>query len=216
MISKLQGRSPLKYQIVRCMSCIAPTNLINEKDECILKIVEKLYQRKLLPSKEADDSKLQFEEFIDNVVKCNSDKFLSFNICSSSLDAFYGQWLHRNPKFSSLWKVMIFIFTFSYGQSQIERGFSINKSLLVENMHEKSICAQPLVSDFVKSSNKELHEIEIENELILSCKTAHRKYKIDLEDAASSSTNDEKSRKREMILDETEGVKWKLKHVSSP
>ena len=56
-------------------------------------------------------------------------------------------------------------------------------------MHEKSICAQRLVSDFVKSSNKEVHEIEIENELILSCKAAHSKYKIDLEDAASSSTN---------------------------
>ena len=74
------------------MSWIAPRNLINEKDEYILKfskIVEKLYQRMLLPSKEADDSKLQFEEFIDNVVKGNSDKFLSFNICSSSLSAFY-------------------------------------------------------------------------------------------------------------------------------
>ena len=28
MISELQERSPLKYQIVRCMSCVAPTNLI--------------------------------------------------------------------------------------------------------------------------------------------------------------------------------------------
>ena len=33
----------------------------------------------------------------------------------------------------------------------------------------------------MKSSNKEVHEIEIENELILSCKTPHSKYKIDLE-----------------------------------
>ena len=53
MISKLQERSPLKNQIVHLMFCITPTNLINEKDECILKFpktVEKLYQRKLLPS----------------------------------------------------------------------------------------------------------------------------------------------------------------------
>ena len=165
MISKLQERSLLKYQIVCYMSCIAPTNLINEKDECILKfskIVEKLYQRKLLSSKEADDSKWQFEEFIDNIVKRNLDKFLSFNICLSSVDAFYGQSLHRNPKFNSLWKVMICIFTFSHSQGQIECGFIINKSLLVENMHETSICAQWLVSDFVKS-NKEVYEIEIEN-----------------------------------------------------
>ena len=125
-----------------------------------------MYQRKLLSSKDADDSKLQFEEFIDHVVKCNSDKFLSFNSCLSSHDAFYGQWLHKNPKFSSLWEVMICIFIFSHGQGQIERGFSINKSPLVENMHEKSICAQQLVSDFVKSLNKEVQEIEIENELI--------------------------------------------------
>ena len=77
MISKCQERSPLKYQIVCCMPCIAPTNLINKKDECNLefsKIVEKLYQRKLLPSKEADDSKLQFKEFIDNVVKSSLDQ----------------------------------------------------------------------------------------------------------------------------------------------
>ena len=63
---------------------------------------------------------------------------MSFNICSSSL-----------------WKVMICVFTFSHGQGQIEHDFSINKSLLVENMHEKSICAQQLVSDFVNSLNKE-------------------------------------------------------------
>ena len=60
------------------------------------------------------------------------------------------------------------------------------------------------MSDFVKSSNKEVHEIEIENELVLSCKAAQCKYKIDLENAASSSTNDGK---REMVDDEIEGVK---------
>ena len=92
---------------------------------------------------------------------------------------------------------MICIFIFSRGQGQIERSFSISKSLLVENMPEKSIFAQRLVSNFVKSLNKDIHETEIENELILSCKTVRNKYKTDLEDAVSSSTNDGKSLKRE-------------------
>ena len=35
----------------------------------------------------------------------------------------------------------------------------------------------------------------------------HSKYKIDVEDAASSSTNDRKSHKKEMIHDEIGGVK---------
>ena len=63
------------------------------------------------------------------------------------------------------------------------------------------------MSDFVKSLNKDVHEIEIENELIIKCKAAHSKYNIDLQDAVLSSTNDEKSRKQEMIHVETEGTK---------
>ena len=43
--------------------------------------------------------------------------------------------------------------------------------------------------------------------MILSCKTVHSKYKTDLEDAVSSSTNDGKSLKRETIHDEIEGFK---------
>ena len=60
----------------------------------------------------------------------------------------------------------------SHSQRQIECGFSVSKSLLVENMHERSICAQQLVSDFMKSLNKEFHKNEIENELMFSCRAA--------------------------------------------
>ena len=95
---------------------------------------------------------------------------------------------------------MICIFTFFHSPGQIECGFSINESLLVENMNEKSVCAQWIMSDLMKSlMNKEVHEIEIESELILNCKAAHSKYKIDLEDAVSLSTNDEKFCKRQII-----------------
>ena len=51
--------------------------------------------------------------------------------------------------------------------------------------------------------------------MILSCKAAHNKYKIDLEDGASSSTNDEKSHKREMIHDEIEGVKLRKVEIEA-
>ena len=71
------------------------------------------------------------------------------------------------------------------------------------------------MSDFIKELKKEVHEIEIENELILSCKAAHSKYKIDLEDAVSSSTNDEKCHKREIIHDEIEGVKRRKVEVEA-
>ena len=64
--------------------------------------IEKLYQRKPLHSKEPDDSKLQFEEFIDNVVKCKSDKFLSFNICSSTSLHFFMVQIKLNVVLASM------------------------------------------------------------------------------------------------------------------
>ena len=81
-------------------------------------------------------------------------------------------------------------------------------------MHESLLVLNSL-SDFVKELKKEVHEIEIESKLILSCKAANSKYKIDLEDAASSSTNDEKCHKREIIHDEIEGVKRRKVEVEA-
>ena len=44
-------------------------------------------------------------------------------------------------------------------------------------MHESLLVLNSL-SDFVKELKKEVHEIEIENKLILSCKAANSKYKL--------------------------------------
>ena len=41
-----------------------------------------------------------------------------------------------------MWKVFIFIFTLSHGLSQVERGFSIIKEIVIENLHSSSLSAQ--------------------------------------------------------------------------
>ena len=49
IVSKLQERSPLKYLVVRCASCIAPLNMVRNKDECSVKftkLIDKLYSCK--------------------------------------------------------------------------------------------------------------------------------------------------------------------------
>ena len=63
---------------------------------------------------------------------------------------------------------MIFSFTLSRGQSEIERGFSVNKEIVVENLLPASLCAQRITHNYVINSNKEIHEIEINNEMIMS------------------------------------------------
>ena len=129
IVLKLQERSPLKYLIVRCSSCLVPRSIVNESESFNLqfnKVVDKLFKHQQL-NNEADEAKLQFEEFVTIYVPRHSDKFNSFNVSMQCLDKFYGEFLHKNQQYKSMWKAFIFIFTLSHGQSQVERVFSINK-----------------------------------------------------------------------------------------
>ena len=69
MICKLQERSPLKYQLIRCVNCIVPKHIINDGEACTLKfnkIVHMIFERKHFTAKEADEAKLQFETFVED------------------------------------------------------------------------------------------------------------------------------------------------------
>ena len=88
--------------------------------------------------------------------------------------------LRKEDEFKNFWKICIFIFTLSHGQSQVERGFNINKNTLQENLQEKSLIGRRLIYDEVKASGKQPHNFEISNGLVLNCKTAHARYTVDL------------------------------------
>ena len=128
-----------------------------------------MFYREYLSSKEAANVKLQFDNFIADIVKRNRNSFIEFEVARQRLDDFDGKYLHRNGKYAALWKVMVFVFTFSREQSQVERGFNINSDILVENLKTKSFGY-----DFIKSSVKKIYEIEMDPSLILCCKNAYR------------------------------------------
>ena len=105
IVLKLQERSPLKYLIVRCSSCLVPRSIVNDSESVILqfnKVVDKLFKHQQLKNKEADEAKLQFEEFVTNYVPQHSDKFNSFNVSMQRLDKFYGKFLHKNQQYKSI------------------------------------------------------------------------------------------------------------------
>ena len=70
IVLKLQARSPLKYLIVRCSSCLVPCSIVNESESVILqfnKVADKLIKHQQLNNKEADEAKLQSEEYVINL-----------------------------------------------------------------------------------------------------------------------------------------------------
>ena len=76
------------------------------------------------------------------MVKERREDFIEFYITAEShrLDAFYCKLLEGSSLFRKLAAVVKIILTLS-----VERGFSVNKSLLVENLATKSLIAQKIV-----------------------------------------------------------------------
>ena len=73
----------------------------------------------------------KFSEFLDSVVKVNKESFSKFDTDTDSrVDKFLGVYLNSSKEFQSLWLICKFVFTLSHGQSQVVRGFNVNKDVL--------------------------------------------------------------------------------------
>lgn len=69
----------------------------------------------------------------------------------------------------------------SHGNAIVESGFSVNESLLVENLYDESLIAQRIVTDAIKSAGGVL-KVTIEKEMIKNTKMAYSRYNQVLED----------------------------------
>ena len=58
-------------------------------------------------------------------------------------------YLKETVRYKNLVNVIKIVLTLSYGQSAVERGFSLNDKILVENMRAESLVAQRSVKDFM-------------------------------------------------------------------
>ena len=108
-VLKLQERSPLKYVFV----FLIPRNIVNNQANAISmfrKVIDKLYENKHLAPKESDNTKLQYEEFINDVVSRCQEDFLDFDMSNDCLDHFFGTFLNISNKHKDLWKAIQILF----------------------------------------------------------------------------------------------------------
>ena len=115
--------------------------------------------------------------------------------------------MSENFKYKNCWNVFMMTFTLSHGQASVERGFSVNKELLVQNLMEESIESQRMVYDHIRSADKPITEIPITNDLIKSCKLAHSRYTAVLEERKKQCKQTDKDLKRKLKGEEIAEVK---------
>ena len=72
----------------------------------------------------------------------NKETFLFFNRNKERLDVFLHDVIGKVAEYRQMWKPIQFILTLFHGQADVERGFNVNKELLVKNMQEESLISQ--------------------------------------------------------------------------
>ena len=83
--------------------------------------------------------------------------------------------------------------------SHVERGFSTNKILLIEDLSEKSLINQRIVVDYMISNDYKPFSISLTNEFITSVRDASRKYTENLQNRKKKELIQEKDKKKKSI-----------------
>ena len=97
----------------------------------------------------------------------------------------------------------------SHDQSNFERGFSVNKEVLQDNLQAKWLFSQRLIYDTLICTDSELHSFTISPALYKSCKFTFSKYRADLERLREEKIAVEQSLKQKSTEDELKNAKKK-------
>lgn len=177
-VKKLTARSPLKHPLTKGLSCLDPKIILNSPE--VAKARMNILLSKLLDSNRisevcAECAKSQFRILCQSTTMPGSEKlkmehFISSNSDEMGLDTLYSDLISSNPDMKDLWQVIKLSLIISHGNAAVEGGFSINKSLLIENLLEESLIAQRHVKDAI-DFHRGIQNIMITNKLFFICQS---------------------------------------------
>ena len=152
ILSRLLNKSPLQYSLVRNMMCLDPRRMASKQEDCTEKmkrVLNTLVQANRLPEDDCDVIRQQYRKYLEEVVAAERARFSDFKPTASRIDTLLYQTMACNTDFPQLWKVVQQLLLLSHGQATVERGFSINRQIEVENRKEYSYVAHRMVCDHI-------------------------------------------------------------------
>ena len=112
-------------------------------------------------------------------------------------------------------KVLKIILTHSHGQVSVERDFSVNKSLLVENLSMESLVFQWCAHEYMKSKNLAAENLFVCGALRKSIRASRIKYESCLEEQRKAKSSDEEASKRKVAQESISVVRKRKALVKS-
>jgi hypothetical protein len=134
-----------------------------------------LVSREVVNATLADKAKSQYHKLLSSVVRERKPEFFNFIKEDQRLDTFLISCV-SGSRFTELAKVFRILLILSHGQAQVERGFSTNGKLIVENQNVESLIAQRVIHDHMIFHKEQPHSIKITAKLQNSVRQARGKY----------------------------------------
>ena len=98
--------------------------------------------------------------------------------------------------------------TLSHGQASIEHGFSVNKTLLVDNLSVISLVSQRITHDPMNANNLLPHTLEITAPLRRHIRSSRQRWQH-LDDQTKKNVSNVKQLKQRALNEQTDTVKEK-------
>lgn len=152
---KLLERSPLKFLLVKGLSCLSPATILSEDNVAhrrLTIVLRKLVENKQVSGSVADEVELEFQRICSK--ESTQEQMRSFDRTKMRLDHFWMKLLSAqdSENYRNLLLFVKKILILSHGNAALERGFSVNKECLIDNLLEKSLVAQRIVIDGINNA----------------------------------------------------------------
>ncbi|MGH0127645.1 UNVERIFIED_CONTAM: hypothetical protein FKN15_071800 [Acipenser sinensis] len=214
-VTKLLEKCPLRYTLVRNLGWLDPKQITENPGQCEKQLktcLQIMSNNGQMRKSKCDQIITQFKDF---ATFCRtSDDFSQFNETDSRLDCFFYEQLSKDHRYQELWEVTQKLLLLSHGQASVERGYSINKQIIVENMKERTLVAQKVIVDHLHYVGGVTH-MRISKELLQSAGSARQRYHAYLDEEGRKKEDMQKSQKRKAALDEVEELKVKKRKIET-
>ncbi|XP_043468991.1 uncharacterized protein LOC122503272 [Leptopilina heterotoma] len=216
LVNKLLERTPLKYPLTEALTCLNPHKIafcVKEAKKQLRIALDILLKANIFSSALIQNADREYKTLLSDQSIIEQMKLYCRN--DSRLDDFWMQTLSIRPDIEtkSLKEVLKTFFILSHGNATLERGFSVNKEMIIENLKEETLIAHRIIYDSVTSSGG-LTNIIITKSLIHSMRNAHGKWQDALEKHRKDRLEEEKAkenqRKMEKDIKELNSKKAKL------
>ncbi|KAL7388776.1 hypothetical protein ABVT39_020436 [Epinephelus coioides] len=164
---------------------------------------------------QTDKSMLPFlSEDMFQLMKALQASFREFDPRTDTVDTQLHETMGTSKAFSKGWHVVKMLLVLSHGQANVERGFSINKELIVENQKEASLVAQRLIIGHIRSVGG-VTNVQLTKELLISVSGARQGYHSYLDEQKRVNEKERSVQKRKALADELDKLKKKRARVEN-